>query len=226
MKKFRLSCAVCALYTLSFSVADAATIDLFEWALNIDGAVSNPTQGDPIPSGVNVAGFNDSTGLGAISITIIGAGSHAFDAFFDHEIDEAINTFFNENGAVTGASAAGQSWEIDEPGFIFGDIYTNFMNSNLDNINAVPAGLEEDVSMAVGWDFVLAAGEQATIDILLSLSAPTSGFFLTHSDPDSDESIYFSSTLSISQIPIPAAVWLFGSGLLGFIGIARRNKSA
>ena len=26
-------------------------------------------------------------------------------------------------------------------------------------------------------------------------------------------------------VPIPAAVWLFGSGLLGFIGIARRKKS-
>ena len=27
-------------------------------------------------------------------------------------------------------------------------------------------------------------------------------------------------------IPVPAAVWLFGSGLLGLIGIARRKKSA
>ena len=28
------------------------------------------------------------------------------------------------------------------------------------------------------------------------------------------------------EIPIPAAVWLFGSGLLGLIGIARRRKAA
>jgi hypothetical protein len=33
-------------------------------------------------------------------------------------------------------------------------------------------------------------------------------------------------TMVISQVPIPAAVWLFGSGLLGLIGIARRKKSA
>jgi hypothetical protein len=26
-------------------------------------------------------------------------------------------------------------------------------------------------------------------------------------------------------VPVPAAVWLFGSGLLGFIGIARRKKA-
>jgi len=28
----------------------------------------------------------------------------------------------------------------------------------------------------------------------------------------------------LSQVPVPAAVWLFGSGLLGLIGIARRKK--
>ena len=27
-------------------------------------------------------------------------------------------------------------------------------------------------------------------------------------------------------VPVPAAVWLFGSGLLGLIGIARRKKAA
>jgi hypothetical protein len=28
-----------------------------------------------------------------------------------------------------------------------------------------------------------------------------------------------------AEIPVPAAVWLFGSGLLGLIGVARRNKA-
>ena len=27
-------------------------------------------------------------------------------------------------------------------------------------------------------------------------------------------------------VPVPAAVWLFGSGLLGLLGMARRNTSA
>lgn len=33
-------------------------------------------------------------------------------------------------------------------------------------------------------------------------------------------------TLSYSAIPVPAAVWMFASGLLGLAGIARRNKKA
>jgi T5SS/PEP-CTERM-associated repeat protein len=31
--------------------------------------------------------------------------------------------------------------------------------------------------------------------------------------------------LSVRAVPIPAAVWLFGSGLLGLIGMARRKRS-
>lgn len=31
-------------------------------------------------------------------------------------------------------------------------------------------------------------------------------------------------TGSISQVPIPAATWLFGSGLLGLVGVARRRS--
>ena len=30
----------------------------------------------------------------------------------------------------------------------------------------------------------------------------------------------------VAAVPVPAAVWLFGSGLLGLVGVARRKKSA
>lgn len=32
--------------------------------------------------------------------------------------------------------------------------------------------------------------------------------------------------MTTSAVPVPAAVWLFGSGLLGLVGVARRKKSA
>ena len=188
-----------------------------------------PSQGDPIPSGVNVAGFDDVSGLGVINITMAGAGAHSFGAFFDHEIDEAINSFFNETGAATGVAVAGQSWEIDEPGFVNGDIFVNFQDTVLDNsIGTSVFGdtvFPNDVSIAMGWDFSLAVGDTAFIELVLGELAPTSGFFLSHSDPASNTTIYLSSTLTVTPIPVPAALWLFGSGLLGLIGIARRKKA-
>jgi hypothetical protein len=35
-----------------------------------------------------------------------------------------------------------------------------------------------------------------------------------------------SNVRAFSVVPIPAAIWLFGSGLLGLIGIARRKNAA
>lgn len=42
-----------------------------------------------------------------------------------------------------------------------------------------------------------------------------------------DDSVYYGldiTSASISTVPVPATVWLFGSGLIGLIGIARRKK--
>lgn len=35
----------------------------------------------------------------------------------------------------------------------------------------------------------------------------------------------FLTVTNVSLVPVPAAVWLFGSGLLGLVGIARRKKA-
>ncbi|MGI9319103.1 MAG: VPLPA-CTERM sorting domain-containing protein [bacterium] len=36
--------------------------------------------------------------------------------------------------------------------------------------------------------------------------------------------IAFVDTGSINPVPVPAAVWLFGTALIGFIGVSRRRK--
>ena len=37
--------------------------------------------------------------------------------------------------------------------------------------------------------------------------------------------IQYSTNLSITTVPIPGAIWLFGSGLIGLAGFARRKKA-
>jgi len=35
----------------------------------------------------------------------------------------------------------------------------------------------------------------------------------------------FSANFNMTTVPVPAAVWLFGSGLMGLVGVARRKKA-
>lgn len=182
--------------------SQAAFISLFDYSYNMDGVVTNSS----VPPGVDGAGFDYATGLGTITYSFNTPGSHFAGLFVDHEIDEASNSFFNEVGTTVGAPAAGQSWEIDEPGFVFGNIYTNFLGSNatgslLENANGVPAGSPDDVSMSMGWNFSLLAGESAIISFNLGSFAPTSGFYLQQFDPGSNASVFFSSQARFSGTP-------------------------
>lgn len=45
-------------------------------------------------------------------------------------------------------------------------------------------------------------------------------------DNASGSNIVFVDNVSVvSAVPVPAAIWLFGSGIIGLIGIAKRNKA-
>lgn len=217
-----------ALGVLAVPADSRAGIALFEYAFNIDGTVSNPPGGDPVPPEVNLSGFDTDTGLGQITAKIRNTGSGTvdsfFDVFFDIDIDENLNTFFNEYGAAHGTPAPGQSWEIDEPGYVFGDIYDNFAAGTLDNSNGVPQGSEDDVSMALGWDFALQPHYSAQIRVSVSDVAPVGvDFYLQQTDPDSPADIYLWGELAVRPdqvVPEPASMLIWT--LLPGFGLAAR----
>ncbi len=214
---------------------NAASVTLFDWAVNIDGTAVCPDDfscaSAALPSSVDASGFDfgpeidPGTGIGSISYTITGTGDHYAGFYVDHDVG---SEFFDEFGSSGGAPlAAGQSWEVDDP--FFGDIFVpNFLNSSLDNSNGVSSG-DNDVAMALAWNFTLGEGvgfgETATIDFILSEIMPTGFFLLSLTDPET--TVYFSSSLSITSnpVPVPAAVWLFGSGLIALMGAGVRRKS-
>ena len=39
------------------------------------------------------------------------------------------------------------------------------------------------------------------------------------------DTVTFNTRFEVTPVPVPAAVWLFGSGLLGLVGVARRRKA-
>lgn len=215
-----VSCAVAA---LALPNTEAAVISLFDFAFNVDGVVTPGA----FPAGVSGAAFDTSAGLGSVHITLGGGGPHYVAMFVDHEIDEAVNTFYNEVGAVGGLPPSGQTWEIDEPGWINGDIYANFEARALDNALGVSlfgnTVFPDDVSMALAQSVLLGASESAELTLTLGLVPPRSGFYLVHTDPDSVASIYFSSTLTV--IPEPAAAWL-PLTCAGLFSICRRRRSS
>jgi len=227
MHKLLLLSARLLVVTLSIlqfhSVQAIPVTSLEDWVFNIDGTTSENFFGDPLPTTGSLV-----DGLGTLSLEITGSGTHNVIGYFDFEIFEDFNTFFNESGFETGAPAIGQSWEIDEPGFIFGDIVDNVIAGSLDNSNGVPAGFEDDVALALGWDFSLLDGDIASIDYVVTSILPTVDFFLTQTDPDLGEAIYFYSKLDIQtsggppgpkpgpniNVPEPPVLYLMITALL------------
>jgi hypothetical protein len=203
--------------------AAADPIDLFQWVFNVDGVLFDSSGGlgsAALPG--SFSGTPPATGAqGFISVSFTGAGAHDFVAFYDYELDQLANGFSNEFGAAIGAPPAILSWEIDEPGFVFGDIYDHIqMNSGaLDNSNGVPFGSSDDPSVALGWSFVLADGQSATILLMVEEVAPLGGFYLLQRDAGTGTELFFSTSLTITGgggepvIPEPGTVILLLSGL-------------
>lgn len=234
MKRITAWAGLAATLALGAAPAQATVINLFEYGLHIDGVNSFAT--DPLPGGVAAGGFDFASGLGSLSVTVSGASDHNVIAYFDHEIDQTVNTFFNELGGTGGALGAGQSWEIDEPGFLFGDIYDNWQAGSLDNSNALDiAENADDVSMALGFDFTLAASQTAVVTFFLDVINNAPAFFLTQFDPDSiaaqlagPNQLFFWATLEIrgdeeppTGVPEPGTLLLLAGGLLALARVRR-----
>ncbi len=87
-------------------------------------------------------------------------------------------------------------------GYSWGDNWGNGVDFNATNL----LGQSSDVYFT---SFVDGVGSMATYDPLMSASLASDGTF---------------ALSAVSAVPVPAAAWLFGSGLVGLVGVARRRK--
>ena len=100
-----------------------------------------------------------------------------------------------------------------------GDTFEVFINSVLTFTTSTP-NINAPI-FAVDPDAAFASPDYSSESLLLQAGSYSVDIFST--------AVNLSgvgvSAIEIQTIPIPAAIWLFGSGLIGLIGIARRKKA-
>lgn len=150
----------------------------------------------------------------------------SFTLFLDPDIDRDDNTFFNEYGELVSNSlpvlaplgAVGfTNWEIDEPEYTFGNIYTHSLAGTLDNLVGVPSSAPDDVSHALQF-FIPALLDGQTMRVFGTLSL-TDAAGLAQVDPDSNVTLYVNGYALLdaaptSGVPEPGTYALLGAGLL------------
>jgi len=204
-----------------------ATPVLYDWAFNVDGTTYENYYGDAMPT----TGTLSPDGLGSLTWSTSTLGEHSFISFFDFDMynpDDNFANKVNEYGAVSGELSSGQSYEIDDPWY--GYIYFDVLDGVLSNQNYLDASYPGDASMALGWSFNLNEGQTATITLSLTQTLGSySGFYLSQIDAETQEAIYFFSTLDIQDggvipepIPEPATMILLSTGLAGLVSLRKR----
>lgn len=131
-------------------------------------------------------------------------------------------------------SPDGSSLTLDINGIIFLDIdlYDNLVGLTIDELTPIYFGLSE-LSTTIPGTLELFTVEFSggslefsggTIDYSL-LRNFQSSTIMNLATPDGIV-VMDTDVLFASVVPVPAAVWLFGSGLIGLVGVARRKAIA
>lgn len=182
----------------TFTIGPGGTVFELDGFVNMNGVdlngsefgVSAQLSRDPLPSGLGYTFTNylssDQADL-ILSYTFTNSTSTVFTnlyffVFLDPEIDETINTFYDEYGATAGKLGLhgydASQWQIDEPDFQTGTLLQNIFIGNLDNSNSVPVSAPNDVSMSLGFDIGnLNPGVAATILVQISEQNHSMGSF-------------------------------------------------
>jgi hypothetical protein len=197
------------------------------------------------------------TGLGSVSLTYNpgSAGTFNVGLWLFEELVPAVGG--DEYGATGGTPATGQTWQVDVPDYDYnssdpnfgglpagaGTIVGNTAGSTLANFNYLTGNTSQFsfncsgsttcndyTSMAMGFNFTLASGQEEVMNFNVSTTVPTSGFYLEQIAPvdagnATEVDYYYTANASTQPIggggvPEPGTAVLLGSAMAGILGLA------
>ena len=148
-------------------------------------------------------------------------------------------TMYTSAGGVVGGSGPGQAWTWDfDNGTVTINNTTTFFAAGVWTAHDVtftdtgssyaPAGGAGAVNMLFDWSVNTNIPVTETWDVDVTAGVATvsviSGVITAASPVFPGFQPHFTGNLS--QVPVPAAVWLMGSGLVGLVGVARRRRKS
>ncbi len=211
----------CACALLAVGSVNAATLQL-DFGVSFGDPLDPGTAAPDGPAPWMTAFFDDGGIAGSVTLTLSVAGTVGGA--------EVTEVYLNVDDAIGGANLT-----ITPAG---GTGPTAAISTGTDNFKADADGWYDilfDLPPPGGDRFT--AGETLIYDITATGLLASSFNFLSTPDPVDPNGPFlgaakFQSTGEFGEqsdwvgaVPVPAAVWLFGSGLLGLVGVARRKRS-
>lgn len=213
MSKFLFSLPATVALVLTSGMVSAVTINFDA----MPAAVFGPQTGG---AGYDEGGYNF-----APLVTTVGFGAHIHGEDTDGDGEKELN-YHADAGGWGAVKNDGGMFNLESMNLTtIGDSQGDFSNPAIFEVvggandgfllqvpQSTPTGL-----LAFGAEFMGISGFQVYFDgqkgMVPATGSPADGFFLSVDD----------LVVTPSAVPVPAAVWMFGSGLLGLMGMRRKK---
>lgn len=170
------------------------------------------------------------TGPGQQSVTNVNCSVGTFCGSINNDVTFS-NSLFKQANVGIGVVAPNSPYTVTfdargsyavPGGVAFAEFFSELAGGGTSGggiLGGAPLAINADPNVWTSFSFSGITGPDVSGGVTLQLGATNGPGFPT-------TMFYDNIVIDVTAVPVPAAVWLFGSGLVGLIGVARRKKAA